>query len=181
MVPRSQSYVSPLNVSDNTLYQCTRVFPSTLETPESLIVETLSGLVMGNAVPVILVADDDDGIRNLVAIFLESSGFTVVRARDGCEALALWTRRRREIDLLITDIEMPEMSGVELIGHLNRSDAGIPILIISGSTSAFDPRNLTGVNGGAIPILAKPFDLRALGQMVADLLHAAPHGATAVS
>jgi two-component system cell cycle sensor histidine kinase/response regulator CckA len=135
---------------------------------------------MGNPQPVILVADDDDGIRNLVAIFLEGSGFEVIKAHNGSEALALWKQRRPEIDLLITDIEMPEMSGLELIDYLNRSDAGIPILIISGSSAVFDPCGLPGVDG-CIPTLAKPFDLRALGQIVADLLQGAPHRTPAVS
>jgi CheY-like chemotaxis protein len=133
---------------------------------------------MGNAVPVILIADDDDGIRNLLAIFLEGSGFKVLKACHGLEALTLWKRSRTEVDLLITDIEMPEMSGIELIDQLNRCDAGIPILILSGSSADFDPR--PGVNG-SIPVLAKPFDLRVLGQVVADLLKAAPHRAPAVS
>jgi len=135
---------------------------------------------MGNAVPVILVADDDDGIRNLVAVFLESGGYKVFKACDGCEALVLWKRHRMEIDLLITDIEMPGMSGIELIDQLKRSNAGIPMLIISGSSATVDACDLIGVNG-PIPVLAKPFDLRALSQIVAALIQAAPHRASAVS
>jgi CheY-like chemotaxis protein len=133
---------------------------------------------MDHKAPVILVADDDDGIRNLMALCLEGEGYQVITARDGCQALALWKRHRMEIDLVITDIEMPEMSGLELVDRLNRRHAGIPILIISGSGGG--PPEVTG--GNCPPrFLAKPFDLCALTHMVASLISAAPHRAGAVS
>ena len=133
---------------------------------------------MDNALPVILVADDDDSIRNLMAICLEGEGYRVIAAGDGREALAVWKRHRTEIALLITDIEMPGMSGIELAGQLNRLHAGIPILIISGSRDA--PPEVADGNGRT-PFLAKPFDLRTLSEIVAALMPAAAHRAGAVS
>jgi CheY-like chemotaxis protein len=135
---------------------------------------------MGRTVPLVLVADDDDSILNLISICLERDGYEILPARNGREALAAWKRRRTEIELVITDIEMPEMSGVELADRLHRSHAGIPILFISGSAEASTLSGMKGVEG-SIHFLSKPFDLRVLSQMVEGLMHPTSHPAQAIS
>ena len=87
---------------------------------------------------VALVVDDSMLIRHTVCRFLEERGFAVESATNGQEALEVLKRVRP--DILITDIQMPRMSGTELITAV-RSDpalAGIPIVIVAGKQSGFE-------------------------------------------
>jgi len=124
--------------------------------------------------------DDDDSIISLVSISLQRDGYQIVAAHNGREALALWKSLGSGIDLVITDIEMPVMSGIEFANQLYRLHADIPILFISGSAEADTLGEKTSVNG-PLHFLSKPFDLRTLREMVAGLMHPATHGARAVS
>jgi CheY-like chemotaxis protein len=87
---------------------------------------------------VALVVDDSMLIRHTVCRFLEERGFSVESATNGCEALEMLKRLRPT--LIITDMQMPKMSGSELITALKRepSTAGIPIVIVAGKQSGFD-------------------------------------------
>ncbi len=90
---------------------------------------------------VALVVDDSMLIRYTVCRFLEQRGFAVESASNGAEALDVLSRVRA--DLIVTDMQMPKMSGGELISALKSKPetAGIPIIIIAGRTSGLD---LTG-------------------------------------
>ncbi|HXZ33834.1 MAG TPA: response regulator [Terriglobales bacterium] len=85
-----------------------------------------------------LVVDDSMLIRHTVCRFLEERGFTVESATNGCEALEILQRLRPE--LIITDMQMPKMSGSELITALKQrpETANIPIVIVAGKQSGFD-------------------------------------------
>lgn len=87
---------------------------------------------------VALVVDDSMLIRHTVCRFLEERGFSVESATNGQEALE--TLKRVRPDLLVTDMQMPKMSGSELISALKRdpSTAHIPIVIVAGRQSGFD-------------------------------------------
>ena len=87
---------------------------------------------------VALVVDDSMLIRYTVCRFLEERGFTVESATNGAEALEVL--RRVHPDLIVTDMQMPEMSGGELISALkdNPETAKIPIIIVAGRGSGFD-------------------------------------------
>jgi CheY-like chemotaxis protein len=89
---------------------------------------------------VALVVDDSMLIRHTVCRFLEERGFTVQSATNGVEALEALTRIRP--DLIITDMQMPRMSGSELITALKSKPetASIPIVIVAGRASGFDER-----------------------------------------
>lgn len=119
----------------------------------------------------ILVVDDDVAICELLADFLESLGFRVLRAQTGTDALAMIRDTRP--DLVITDMSMPEMGGVELCETLERrpDTASIPRLIMSAWPTRV-ARDLAG--GHAHAFLRKPFDLDNLESMVFGLL--AEHG-----
>ena len=84
-----------------------------------------------------------------------------------------------EIDLVITDIEMPGMSGIEFADQLNRFQLNTPILFMSGA-EASTLGEKAFVNG-PIHFLPKPFDLRTLSEIVAGLMRPASHGASAAS
>jgi CheY-like chemotaxis protein len=87
---------------------------------------------------VALVVDDSMLIRYTVCRFLEERGFAVESATNGLEALQILERLRP--DLIVTDMQMPKMSGAELITAVrkNRKTADIPIIIVAGRASGFD-------------------------------------------
>jgi len=87
-----------------------------------------------------LVVDDSMLIRYTVCRFLEERGFTVESATNGVEALQILERVRP--DLIVTDMQMPKMSGSELITALkkNPETAAIPIIIVAGRASGFDEK-----------------------------------------
>jgi CheY-like chemotaxis protein len=87
-----------------------------------------------------LVVDDSMLIRYTVCRFLEGRGFEVESATNGLEALTILERVHP--DLIVTDMQMPKMSGSELITALkkNPKTAGIPIIIVAGRASGFDEK-----------------------------------------
>jgi CheY-like chemotaxis protein len=87
---------------------------------------------------VALVVDDSMLIRHTVCRFLEERGFTVESATNGQEALEMLKTSRP--DIIVTDIQMPKMSGCELITAVKREPAlaGIPIVIVAGKQSGFE-------------------------------------------
>lgn len=89
---------------------------------------------------VALVIDDSMLIRYTVCRFLEQSGFTVESASNGVEALQILERTRP--DVIVTDMQMPKMSGSELITALKSKPetAKIPIIIVAGRASGFDEK-----------------------------------------
>ena len=104
----------------------------------------------------ILVADDDEGTRQLLASILGREGYQLVQAQDGEEALAAAYRHRP--DLILTDIQMPRVSGIELTRRL-RSDASmatVPIILVSGLHETTD--KVAGLDAGATDFVTKPFD-----------------------
>jgi CheY-like chemotaxis protein len=89
---------------------------------------------------VALVVDDSMLIRYTVCRSLEERGFTVESATNGAEAVQILERIHP--DVIVTDMQMPKMSGGELITHLKKSPktAGIPIIIVAGRASGFDEK-----------------------------------------
>ena len=103
----------------------------------------------------ILVVDDEEFIRTLIKEVLDRQGHTVITASSGREAFELC--HERSFDLLITDLAMPDMDGLELIRSLRKVHKDLPILAISG---AFNGRFLkVATTLGAVGTLDKPFTL----------------------
>lgn len=102
----------------------------------------------------ILVADDEPMVQFLLVRFLEEEGHTVDEAADGIEALE--QLNRRTYDLLITDVHMPRMSGIDLVRAVRRQGNRIPILVMDSYPDLFMESE---VGAEAFAMLAKPFDL----------------------
>lgn len=119
--------------------------PSRRRAPESLPSEVLRGRS-------ILVVDDDASIRRSVRAAFEAAGAEVHDARHGADALLLWSDLRGRVDLVVTDLRMPEMGGDELAERLRRLRRDLPILFVSGY--ALDRRVRRRPGDG---FLAKPF------------------------
>src|SRR6202171_137719 len=124
----------------------------------------------------IILVDDDRVIQKMVGSFLERRGYRVRKASDGIEALQYV--RDQIPDLVITDVRMPELNGIELTSRLraHHRTAGVPILMFSELSGA--PDALAGYAAGADDYLPKPFELEILEAKVQSLLRRSA-GATA--
>jgi len=118
--------------------------------------------------PSVLVADDDEAIRQLLAIELERQGFEVIGAANGREALE--KARSRLPDLVLTDIQMPVMDGLEVTRRLREGPETrrIPVLIMSvlGAKDAI----VKGLEAGAVDYITKPFFLPELKARIRSVL-----------
>jgi DNA-binding NtrC family response regulator len=83
--------------------------------------------------PTLLCVDDDPGIRELYETMLGTYGYEVLVAEGGLQALNLFRSKKKEIDAVISDYEMPGMNGAQLAAELKRYDPEIPVIVISGS------------------------------------------------
>src|SRR5216684_2578035 len=116
----------------------------------------------------ILVVDDEDVVRNLLVKFLIRHAHTVLAAKNGIEGLSVFQAHRGEIDLVITDVLMPEMNGPELAYRLGLLPQKRPVRIIM----------MTGYSGGLLAtegrittrIVQKPFEMADLLMVIADEL-----------
>jgi len=99
----------------------------------------------------LLVVDDDATVLKLVVAVLEGRGHTVLPAVNGLEALMVYSSYRARIDLVVTDFDMPQMDGGELISRIRAQDPEKKILLMSGRAAG----ELYGVEN--CPTLSKPF------------------------
>jgi signal transduction histidine kinase/CheY-like chemotaxis protein len=121
----------------------------------------------------ILLVEDQDSIRELARQFLEGSGYTVLEARDGSDALEIAERQQGVIDLLVTDVVMPKMGGPELAYCLSTSRPQLRVLYMSGYAEHAGA-NDHGMAGGDTASLQKPFALDTLARKVREVLDAKP-------
>ena len=121
----------------------------------------------------ILLVDDEDLLREGIREILELSDYQVIEARDGEEALQKFAVNN--VDLVISDIIMPNMDGVEFVSRLRDSFPAIPILTISGGSRVVSARfGLdSALLSGANDSLTKPFNAKQLLEKVQKLLEAA--------
>ncbi|HME95468.1 MAG TPA: ATP-binding protein, partial [Methylomirabilota bacterium] len=123
----------------------------------------------------ILLVEDAQRVRAVVREILEMSGYTVLEARHGVEALELSTRHAGTIHLLLTDVVMPQMSGRELSQRLATLRPDLKVLYMSGYTDDAIVRH--GVLAAGIAFLSKPFTPDALALKVREVLDGAATGA----
>ena len=118
--------------------------------------------------PVVLAADDDEDILELIVFRLERSGYTVLQARDGAEALEL--ARRSRPDLAVLDVMMPKIDGFELTRRLreDESTSKMPIILLTARTQEADVQR--GFDAGADDYLRKPFSPQELRARVQAIL-----------
>ena len=114
----------------------------------------------------ILVVEDDKNLRKLIVTCLEKANYTVFDTKNGEEALDLMDREY--VDLIVTDIMMPEMDGYELIKELREANYNTPILIITAKEDIEDKR--TGFSLGADDYMVKPINIDELIMRVKSLL-----------
>jgi len=116
----------------------------------------------------ILLVEDDDPVRRVTAAMLDSLGFAVLVARGWREALELGAQEDVQIDLLLTDVVMPEMSGRELSDRMSALRPGLRILYMSGYTGNVIVHH--GVLDEGVHFIQKPFTLDGLARSIRDAL-----------
>jgi PAS domain S-box-containing protein len=116
----------------------------------------------------ILVAEDEEMLRELLKAFLEELGYQVLLARDGEEALKMFVRDPNHIDLVILDAVMPRLSGLKAYEQMCATHPNVGCLLITGYSEGIIRRYMDG--GLDIPLLHKPINFRDLGQKIRELL-----------
>ncbi len=136
--------------------------PASLELPEPEFHEENIALVGGDET--ILVVEDENSILDLSKSALEQFGYTVHTAQNPIDALTIVKKTSQKIDLLITDVVMPEMNGKELKQHILELVPGVRVLFMSGYTS--DIILNRGIIEGDVNFLQKPFSIK---QLIAEV------------
>lgn len=116
----------------------------------------------------VIVVEDAQAIRELMARVLRGAGCRVIEVRSGAEAMLILEDVGENIDLLVTDVVMPRMSGFELANRVSHRFPELPILLISG----YAPAALSAREGAhlGLPVLSKPFTPEQLREAVRDVL-----------
>ena len=120
--------------------------------------------------PKILIADDEDSMRQLVARAIAMDGHQTVTAQDGAEALEILTREDGAFDLLLTDIQMPVMDGIALALSAAREFPQLTILLMTGY--ADQRERASNLNALVHDVVTKPFSVADIRTAVADALAA---------
>jgi PAS domain S-box-containing protein len=116
----------------------------------------------------LLLVEDEEQVRRLARTILQQHGYTVLEARNGQEALRVAEQRSGAIDLLVSDVVMPEMNGHQLYRRLSNIRPGLKVLFMSGYTDSALFRN--GVLENDFPLVLKPFSPDVLLRHVRDML-----------
>jgi len=115
----------------------------------------------------LLLVEDEDAVRTFSTRALNNKGYEVLAAENGVAALALMEERSdKHIDLMITDVMMPDMDGPTLAGHMREQNPDLKIIFISGYTE----EKLKDHMGKGISFLPKPFTLKQLAEKVKEAL-----------
>jgi two-component system cell cycle sensor histidine kinase/response regulator CckA len=115
---------------------------------------------------IVLIVDDDDGVMSIVSHTMELSGWQVISAHDGENALATWRDHGQEVDLLITDVHMPEINGCELARQIRATQPALPIIFVSGDSGSELSANMHAIANHRY--LKKPFRTSELIALVAS-------------
>jgi two-component system cell cycle sensor histidine kinase/response regulator CckA len=111
----------------------------------------------------ILLVEDNEGVRDAAAQALESLGYELLQAADGREALEIY-RRQERVDLVLTDIVMPELGGAELVRELKRVDPEVRVVAMTGYAPDGGREHLE--EAGVAGVLRKPLEVVALAQTI---------------
>src|ERR1700730_2261682 len=120
--------------------------------------------------PRVLIADDEESMRSLVARAIAMDGHEIITAEDGAEALEILNREGGAFDLLLTDIKMPVMDGIALALAVARDYPGLTILLMTGF--ADQRERASGLDAIVHDVVTKPFSVADIRTAVTDALAA---------
>ena len=143
-----------------------KIYLPSVSAPATAIVEESTGPAPTGQ-GTVLVAEDEPALRTLVVGMLKKSGYTVLEAGDGLEALIVVDEYEGEIDLVVTDVVMPRMGGPELVQKLRDKRQSLPVIFMSGYTKGAALENVNV--GSSTFLLSKPFSMEVLAQKVTEI------------
>jgi CheY-like chemotaxis protein len=132
------------------------------------------GAIAPSGSETVLLAEDDESLRVLATRVLGALGYKVLVARTGREALRIVAEHKGPIDMIATDVVMPEMNGSQLVEKVLEARPGIRVLFMSGYTD--DEVMRRGVINGQTAFLQKPFTPDLLAHKVREVLDAPSPG-----
>ncbi|WP_053225894.1 response regulator [Solirubrobacter soli] len=147
-----------------------KIYLPAASAPAEVVVEAGADGHAGRGSETVMVVEDDEGVRELVRLMLEANGYEVLTVADAEEAVALCGARA--IDLLLTDVVMPDVSGSELAQRLAVLAPEMRVLFMSGYSDEAVVRH--GELSESAAFLEKPFTEKALARKVRDVLDAGP-------
>lgn len=103
----------------------------------------------------VLIAEDEKSIRDFIVINLKRSGYDVLEAENGKQAVDLFEKDKDSIDVVVLDIMMPEMDGVAVCKYIREKNAGVGIILLTAKTQEID--KISGLMSGADDYVTKPF------------------------
>ncbi|MEJ2750534.1 MAG: response regulator, partial [Anaerolineae bacterium] len=145
-----------------------KVYLPASESATSPLVDSLSAKMVQRGHETVLLVEDEQALRDLVQITLQEMGYTVLEAGNGREAIELAERHPAQIDLLLTDVIMPQMSGGELAQILIAQRPEMKVLFVSGYMDDDVVRH--GLLTAEVDFLSKPFTRSMLASKVRDVL-----------
>jgi signal transduction histidine kinase len=139
-----------------------------VEDPQAVQLPALGGT------ETILIAEDEDALQELAQDVLEGLGYTVLLARNGEEAVEMFTTERDRIDMLLLDVVMPRMGGHQAYQQIHALSPHVPVIFMTGYSaetvqSRFLKQNKV-VEELGVPVLQKPYNIEALGRKIREVL-----------
>jgi len=118
--------------------------------------------------PAVLIADDDDIFLSITELMVNTHGLSVMKARDGVEAVDLYRAHADDIACVMLDIHMPHMDGIMAFRHLRKLRQDLPVIIASGYLTDANKEQLASLSPSGY--LKKPLSHQALGDMLTECL-----------
>ena len=147
---------------------CFEVYFPAVDSPYVVREEPAVEEIPAEGTETVLVAEDEEGVRKLVCEVLEEFGYTVLQAEDGAAALEIAAEEGRKIDLLLSDVVMPRVNGIELTKRMKRQFPDLKVVLMSGY--ADDSTIPDTIQKLGAPFLPKPFSPGTLTQTLRMVL-----------
>ena len=130
--------------------------------------KTMKDCPRQTGIEAILLVEDEDMVSDVTKRILERSGYTVLTAANGKEALNLYEKERDIVSLVIIDLIMPEMGGKQCIEELRKIDSDLKILVTSGYP--VDGPTKEAIESAAADFVGKPYNMKEILRAVRDIL-----------
>lgn len=118
----------------------------------------------------VLLVEDEDAVRSFAARALTTRGYKVLEAASGAQALEVMNKHQADVDIVVSDVVMPEMDGPTMLKHLRKTNPNLKIIFMSGYAEDAFRNGLSEEDASTFAFLPKPFSLKVLAEKVKDIL-----------